>query len=164
LGGLGKINMGIIIEEFKEYQADEISKLIKRNLLEINSQYYPTESINYLINEFTVEKLVKNSKYQNIYVAIEDSEIIGTGGLANYGSKEEPIYYGIAMFIKPELHGKGIGKQLLHRVEKKAIELGAKEIIIRAAKGSEYFYKKQGYKNRKQIAVKAKIEIEEMYK
>jgi hypothetical protein len=46
---------------------------------------------------------------------------------------------------------------LLHRVEEKAIELGAKEIIIRAAKGSEYFYNKLGYKKRNQKTGKAKI-------
>jgi len=156
--------MKIIIEEYKDKQANELSNLIHRNLLEINSKYYPTDTINYLQNEFTVEKINNQSKKQYIYVAIINREIVGTGGLANFGNEREPVYYGVAMFVKPELHGKGIGKQILHRVEEKAIELGANTMIIRAAKGSEEFYKKQGYKLRKQNTGKAKIEVNEMEK
>jgi len=156
--------MEMIIEEFNEGQASGLSKLIYRNLLEINSKYYPADTINYLLYQFTKEMIIANSKKQHIYVAIINGDIVGTGGLANFGNEEEPMYFAVAMFIKPELHGNGIGTQILHRIEEKAKGLGANRIFLRAAKGSEEFYKKQGYSLRIQKIGKANIDVTEMDK
>ena len=152
------------IEEFNENQAIELSSLIKRNLIEINSQDYPKEVINYLIECYSAENLRINSKTQYIIVAIKNEEIIGTGGLANFGNKEEPNYYGVAMFIKPEVHKNGIGKIILHLLEGKAKTLDAKKITVRAAKGSEGFYKKLGYQYKNQKAVSDNTDSKEMEK
>jgi predicted N-acetyltransferase YhbS len=85
-------------------------------------------------------------KAQEIFVAIDKDKVIGTGGLANFGGNEKPSYYGVAIFVAPEHHRKGIGKQLMKAVEAKAVELGADKITVRAAIGARKFYKKIGYR------------------
>jgi len=138
----------MIIEEIRDCQAEEVSILIRRNLQENNSKDYPPDIITYLLNCYSAENILANAKKQHIYVAIEDGKLIGTGGLANFGSLEKPSYYGVAMFVVPELQGKGIGSQILRKVEEKAKELGARKLTIRAAIGAQPFYEKLGYKYR----------------
>jgi GNAT superfamily N-acetyltransferase len=135
----------MIIDQIKPNQVNEVSTLIQRNLLEINSKDYPPEVIAYLVDCFSPEKILENTKTQKIYVAIDKDKLIGTGGLANFGSPERPSYYGVAIFVAPEYHRQGIGKQLMNAVEAKAIELGANKITVRAAIGARKFYEKLGY-------------------
>ena len=135
----------MIIDQIKPDQVNEVSTLIQRNLLEINSRDYPPDVIAYLVDCFTPEKILENTKTQEIYVAIEEDKVVGTGGLANFGSYESPSYYGVTIFVAPEHHRQGIGKQLMKAVEAKAIELGAEKITVRAAIGAQKFYEKLGY-------------------
>lgn len=41
---------------------------------------------------------------------LSDNKILGTAGLENKCGPENPPYYAVAMFVLPEYHGQGIGK------------------------------------------------------
>lgn len=56
-----------------------------------------------------------------------------------------PSYYGTAIFVALEFHGKGIGRKIMQKVEQKALELGANKITVRAAVNARPFYEKLGY-------------------
>ena len=43
----------MIIDRFQEFQAEEVAELIKRNLLEIASKYYPPEYVASLVEGFS---------------------------------------------------------------------------------------------------------------
>jgi GNAT superfamily N-acetyltransferase len=133
------------IEKFQPGQAEAVSRLIQRNLLEINSRDYPAEFISFLVEQFSPERVVENAQVQHLFVAVADEKVIGTGGLANFGSAETPRYYGVAVFVEPECQGKGIGQQIMAAVEAQAVELGAEKITVRAAIGARRFYEKLGY-------------------
>ncbi len=133
------------IEPFQTHQAKAVSDLIRRGLLEINSKDYPLEFITYLVDYFSPAQIEENAQVQHIFVALEAGKVIGTGGLANFGSAEKPDYYGVAVFVAPECQGQGIGKQLIAAVEAKAKEIGARKITVRAAIRAERFYEKLGY-------------------
>jgi len=135
----------MIIEPFQTHQAKAVSNLIRRNLLEINSKDYPLEFITYLVDFFSPAQIVKNAQVQHIFVALEEGKVIGTSGLANFGSAKKPSYYGVAVFVEPECQGQGIGKLLVAAVEAKAKEIGAEKITVRAAMGAREFYRKLGY-------------------
>ena len=135
----------MIVEEMKRYQVEEVSALIKRNLQEINSRDYPPSFIALLIDAFSPENINQMLLTQQIFVATENGKVLGTGALANFGNNEEPSYYGVAMFVLPELHRNGIGTQIIRKIEAKAKELGAEKLIIRAAIGARIFYQKVGY-------------------
>ena len=135
----------INIRLFQDSQADEVSQLIRRNLLEVNSKDYPAEFIDLLMTEFSPNRMIERAKKQFIYVAMEDNQVVGTGALENQGDGENPAYYCVAMFVLPECHRQGIGRRLLTVVEAKAIEIGAEKLILRSAIGAPGFYVKMGY-------------------
>jgi GNAT superfamily N-acetyltransferase len=133
------------IEPFQTHQAKAVSDLIRRGLLEINSKDYPLEFITYLVDYFSPAQIEENAQVQHIFVALEAGKVVGTSGLANFGSAEKPDYFGVAVFVEPECQGRGIGKQLMAAVEAKAKEIGARKITVRAAIRAERFYEKLGY-------------------
>jgi predicted N-acetyltransferase YhbS len=135
----------MIIEKIKPNQVDDVSSLIQRNLREINSRDYSSDFIVYLLDCFSPENILENAKKQDIFVATEGGEVVGTGGLANFGSDDSPDYYGVAFFVTPEHQRKGIGRQLVLAVEAKAVTMGAEKITVRAAVGAREFYEELGY-------------------
>jgi len=143
----------MIIDRLQDAQAEDVSRLIKRNLLEIISNYYPSAYVAALIEEFSPTNILRNAQAQHVFVAIEGGEVIGTGSLADYGTAETPSYYGTAIFVTPEYHSRGVGRQLMHRIEAQAVELGADRITVRAAVNARGFYEKLGYLYRDGIAV-----------
>lgn len=134
------------IEEFKDHQAEEVSELIRQDLLEIISKDYPQDYLASLLDHFTPANIRATSKTQHIFVAVEDGRILGTASLANYGSQAKPKFYGTSVFVALEFQRRGVGKQLMKKVETKAKELGAEMVTIRAAVGARDFYRKLGYK------------------
>lgn len=135
----------MIIEKFQESQAEDVSKLIKRNLLEITSKYYTSDYVLSLVDNFSPTQILEKARTQHIFVAIEDAKVIGTGSLTNYGNSETPSYYGTAIFVAPEFQKKGIGRQIMQKVEAKAVEMGAGKITVRAARNARIFYENLGY-------------------
>ena len=136
------------IEQFQGSQADAVSTIIRRNLIEVNSKDYPENVIHSLFEHFSSETIIENSRSQCTLVAIQDGEVAGTASLANFGSAESPSYYAVAVFVLPELHGQDIGTQLIEAIESKAWELEAEKITVRASITAKGFYQKLGYQFR----------------
>ncbi len=135
----------IHIEPFHEHQAEEVSALIVRTIIEIISKEYPPTFINLLITDFSPTRILEKAKRQFIFVALEDEKIVGTAGLENKGEPENPQYSVVAMFVLPEYHGQGIGKKLIRAVESKAFEMNGQRLTLRAAINATGFYLKMGY-------------------
>jgi GNAT superfamily N-acetyltransferase len=142
----------MIIDRFQDFQAEEVANLIRRNLLEIISKYYSPEYVASLVSSFSPEQILEKAKTQYIFVAMEEDNVIGTGSLADYGNIEVPSYYGTGIFVALEFQKKGIGKQIMQKVEAKAVEMGAEKLTVRAARNARGFYEKLGYTYRDGIA------------
>ncbi len=135
------------IESFQNTQAEAVSRLIRRNLLEVSSRDYSEAFIADLVEYFSPETLREKATEQYILVAIEDDgAIVGTAALADFGSAAVPNYYAVSVFVMPEWHRKGVGTQLMQAVEEQAKVLKAKRITVRAAMSAKGFYQKLGYK------------------
>jgi predicted N-acetyltransferase YhbS len=133
------------IEHFQASQADAVSRIIRRDLTEINSRDYARDRIDALVAYFSPEKIEENSRSQCTFVAIQNDQVVGTASLDNFGSAENPDYYAVTVFVLPELHGQGIGTRLMQAVESEARKLGAERITVRAAITAKGFYLKLGY-------------------
>ena len=136
------------IEQFRDCQAEAVSNLIRRNLLEVNSRDYAEDVINSLAAYFSPATLLKNSRSQTIFVATQDGEVVGTASLDNFGTAASPDYYAVAVFVLPESQRQGIGLRLMEAVELKAKELGAEKLTLRASITAKAFYRKLGYRFR----------------
>jgi GNAT superfamily N-acetyltransferase len=133
------------IERFRASQADAVSHLVRRNLIEINSRNYSQDRIDALVAYFSPEKIEENSRSQCTFVAIQNDQVVGTASLDNFGSAENPDYYAVTVFVLPELHGQDVGTRLMQAVESEAKKLGAQKITVRAAITAKGFYLKLGY-------------------
>ena len=135
----------IEIKEYDEKYVEQISNIITRNLLEINSKDYGMESVQEMAEDFTVENLkdtLKNRK--KVFVAVKNNEVVGTAGIdVSWYNPDE--YYILSVFVKPENHGEGIGRLLIKTIEDYAIHSNFKKLIIPASITAHEFYHKLGY-------------------
>lgn len=113
----------IIINEIYEedfikvkYLIDEVSNYAYRSLI-------PKGGYEYFKNKMWSLELLKKDSREGYTIVVKDKEkIIGTGTIVgNYISK---------IYIKPEYHGKGIGKLIMKCLEKKAKLNGVKTIFF----------------------------------
>ena len=135
----------IKVVDFKDEYAEDLSNIIKRNLLEVNIKDYSKEEMEDAARIFTPEFLIKEAKNRKIYVALEGETVVGTAGIQEAWSKKEGEYWILTVFVLPEFHRKGAGKLLIRRIEKYAKEINAKQLIIPSSITSSEFYEKLGY-------------------
>lgn len=136
----------IEIKEYEEKYADEISNIITRNLLEVNVKDYGLEFSKKHAEEFTVNKIRENFKNRaKVYVALENSNIIGTAGIDKSWYNDNGEYWILSVFVKPENHSEGIGKSLIYKLEEYAKEINARKLVVPASITACGFYHKLGY-------------------
>ena len=114
-------------------QADAVSEIIRRNLLEVNSKDYSPETV------------LEQATSQTMLVAIQDGRVVGTASYADFGAPETADYYLRTVFVLPELHRRGIGTELVKAAELGAQERGAAKITVPASITAKRFYEILGY-------------------
>ena len=120
----------------------EVSELIRKTLIEVNSKFYPKSVIEYLCNEFSPKFLIQLSKEREFFLAVEKSKIIGTITIIN-------DYLG-TLFVNPDYHGKGIGTKLMEKIENLAKERKIQKLKLKSSINAVDFYEKLGYKKGEQ--------------
>ena len=137
--------MNYEIVDYDSKYCYDISNIITRNLLEINSKDYGLEKMRKDALRFTPEMIEHYSKESKIYVALDKDKPVGTLRVAKFWGGGEYDYVFLSIFVLPEYHGKGIGRLLMENAEKYATELGAKTIKIPSGITAHRFYNKLGY-------------------
>lgn len=127
----------LIIRKFLKTDAQELSNLICKTLLEINSKDYSKEIIDKMCVHFSSTKLAELADKRSLFVALDRSKIVGTASL-----KEDII---LSVFVDAELQGKGIGSELMKHAEELARKKGYKKVKLPSSITSVEFYKKLGY-------------------
>ena len=141
------------IKEYEKKYAKEISEIILSNLYTINIKDYNKEMIDSIAQHFTENEIKNNfDKRVKCFVAIENNEVVGTASLDNikemYGVNipdDEDKYIILTVFTKLTNHQQGIGTLLIKAIEKYALSIGAKELIIPASVYGCEFYRNLGY-------------------
>jgi len=127
----------MIIRKFKQEDAEEVSKIIKKNLLKINNVVYPKKTIDVLLEDTIPQSIIEKSKTRNYFIAIESDKIWGIGGY-----KEDEIH---TFFVAPERHREGIGLKLLTKVLEEARKEGIKTLNCASTPYAEVFYASAGF-------------------
>lgn len=134
----------IRVRRFKEEDADEVSKLIVRNFLEVNSKDYGIAAMEKLAKVYDSGKVLNIANYAHMYVFEWNGKIVGTGSISSFwGSKTESIL--LTIFVLPEFHGKGIGRKIINTLEQDEFFVRATRIEIPASITATEFYRKFGY-------------------
>ena len=127
-----------------EADAEEVSRLVVRNFLEVNSKDYGLDAMKQLASVFTAEKILQTASYAHMYVFEWQEKIIGVGAISSFwGSETESIL--LTIFVQPELHGKSIGRQIVRTLENDELFARASRIEIPASITATEFYRKLGY-------------------
>ena len=136
----------IEIKEFEEKYINQISNIIIRNLIEINSKDYGIEAVKKMAENFYPDKLQETLKNRKkVYIALENDEVVGTAGIDKSWYNDDE-YCILTVFVKPEKHGQNIGKNLIKKLEEFAKQLPIKKIIVPASITGHEFYYKLGYR------------------
>lgn len=136
----------IEIKEYEDKYAEEISRIVIQNLLEVNSKDYELEYCQNSANDFTVDKILKNfNKRTKVFVALENGVVIGTAGLDKSWYNDDGEYWILTVFVDIAHHKQGIGKMLIEKIEEFAKEMKFKKLVIPASITACEFYHKLGY-------------------
>jgi len=125
------------IRKATKKDAERISKIIIRNLKEVNSKDYSKGVINNLISQYSKKDILMYMKESYIIVVEDSEEILGTGRL-----KDDWI---LDVYVLPEYHRKGIGKLLMEKLEGIAVKNNYSEVKLPSSKTAINFYNKLGY-------------------
>lgn len=91
------------IRRFKNGDAAQVSDLVCRNFIEINSKDYPISEMQTLAKIYDAEKILSIASYAHTYIVCDEERIIGTGSISSYwGSETESIL--LTIFVLPEYH------------------------------------------------------------
>lgn len=132
------------IRRFQPEDAIETANVIANTLRISNSKDYSKEYIEANIASHSADVLIERAKEGHMYVACDDSRIIGCGAVAGFwGSTTESIL--LTIFVLPEYQGKGIGRKIIEMLEQDEFFLRAKRIEIPASITAVEFYRKMGY-------------------
>lgn len=141
---VGYVKNCINVRRFEEEDADEVSKLIVGNFLEVNSKDYGIAAMEELAKVYDSGKVLNIANYAHMYVFEWNGKIVGTGSISSFwGSKTESIL--LTIFVLPEFHGKGIGRKIINTLEQDEFYVRATRIEIPASITATEFYRKFGY-------------------
>ena len=141
---VGYVKNCINVRRFEDEDADEVSKLIVRNFLEVNSKDYGIAAMEKLAKVYDSGKVLNIANYAHMYVFEWNGKIVGTGSISSFwGSKTESIL--LTIFVLPEFHGKGIGRKIINTLEQDEFFVRATRIEIPASITATEFYRKFGY-------------------
>ena len=136
--------MNVHIRRIEKEDINVVSEIVCRNFMEINIKDYPREEMEYLCQTYTPQKIIEISDYAHMYVACLEDEVVGCGAIhSSEGKEDESILR--AVFVLPELQGRGIGKEILKKLEEDKLFLRAKRVKVLASITACDFYLKMGY-------------------
>lgn len=134
------------IRKFLKSDAKELSELMRETVVKSNSKDYSKEAIKCLCDAYSEEKLMKDSKKMDIFVAAKNSKLLGTISL-----DEDKIS---RMFVLPEYQGQKIGSKLIKYVEQFAKKKGITVLCVRSSLTAYGFYQKLGYQKTRKASNK----------
>jgi len=135
----------MIIRPIGEQDIPKVVEIIALNYDGVMSEYHSPETIKKFREEATPEWLKSQMGWKEIFVVEEADEIIATGGLANFGTKEDPKHTISQFFVHPNRHSQSIGTFLINYLIKTARGKGILQLHVPSSRNAVSFYEKVGF-------------------
>ncbi|MCB6993203.1 GNAT family N-acetyltransferase [bacterium 210820-DFI.6.37] len=126
---------------------EQVAAIVRETIQKIYPHYYPSGAVLFFLDLHSEVKIKERMSYEEIYLAMERGNIIGTGSIR----KNEIC----RLFVLPEYQGKGYGSRLMDLLEARIFEKYRK-VHVDASYPAESMYLKRGY----QIVSYEKMETE----
>lgn len=129
---------------------DTVKKIAVTTILEIYPDYYPKGAVDFFLEHHSDENIFNDIKMNKVFLCLNSEQTpVGTVTI-----KENEI---CRLFVLPDYHGSGYGRELLDYAEK-AILSEFTEIIIDASLPAKSIYLKRGYRETEYRVIKAKYD------
>ncbi len=135
----------MVLRKFRKDDLEQVASLIHRTYKKFNNnEFFEKEALQNYLNHYNLkvnssENLLKNFKRSTIFYVFEENKKI-IGMIRGTDTKI------INLFVDAKQQRKGLGRKLVEKFEKEAIELGSSEIKIRASLYAVAFYQRMNYK------------------
>lgn len=134
------------VRKFRTEDAKRCSIIIRKCVREQFRKEEKPKTIQILIKRNKPSDIIRRSKNEHFYVAVEKEKILGIGGYDDDG-------YLHKFFVDMKHQSKGIGKLIVARVFKDAKRQGLNMLQANASPGAEKFYKSAGFRKIKKMTV-----------
>ena len=133
-----------MIRPFEEKDAERCSQIVEY-CLKI-AEDLPEDAKEFLKNKNSIEGIKKKARRYDLFVLEEDGEIYGMGGLEENKIK--------SLYVDPEYHKRGYGRQMVKFLEENAKEKNNKKLVLSSSLHAEKFYERNGFKSKGRILCK----------
>ena len=127
----------IVIREFIPSDLDAVAELVYGTIETSYAGIYGPESKNFFVEYHSLDNILNDASNGYTVVALYGTEIVGTGTLLENDIRR--------VFIKPCFQGKGLGKLIMHTLEKKAADQNLDFVGLSASYTAKPFYEALGY-------------------
>jgi len=128
-----------MIRRFRKSDAETCSKIICEDIK--RNKHIQEDSKNRIFRESTPDQLIKRRKSFNYVVYQQNKRILGIGGMHRREVR--------TMYVYHNFQGKGIGSQILKKIEAMAKNKGIKKLFLYTHTRPSTFYLKNGWKTTK---------------
>lgn len=136
--------MEILFRPFLTEDAQAVSSLIGRVLMEVNIQDYAESDLKEFVEYYSPQTVLELAEEGQTYVLADGETIVGCGSVVPLA--DQPGTSEIrGVFILPEYEGQGLGRDLMAVLEADPIYTRSQRVIISASITAHPFYAKLGY-------------------
>jgi GNAT superfamily N-acetyltransferase len=133
------------IRPITEEDIPTVVEMMLLNWDQVMSNYHSVAVVKKFMDEVTPAWLTRQMGWKQIWVVEEAGEVIATGALADFGSPEAPKLSVSQFFVRPEVHGRGIGKYLMTHLVQMARGEGCARLYVPSSRNAIHFYTSAGF-------------------
>lgn len=133
------------IRRIVEEDLTQVAEIIRRNFDEVMVKHHSPAIIEEFKTHNTREKLLGQMHWKTIFVVEDESSVIATGAIANFGSENEPKVSISNFYVLPERQHQGLGRLLFQHLLKEVREKGVDKFHVPSSRNAVSFYETMGF-------------------
>ncbi|HEX7408103.1 MAG TPA: GNAT family N-acetyltransferase [Candidatus Binatia bacterium] len=134
-----------MIRPIREEDIPSVAEMMLLNWDGVMSEHHSPGVVAKFRGEVTPGWIRRQMGWKQIFVVEEASEIVATGALANFGRPDAPNHSVSQFFVRPDLHGRGIGTLLLEHLIRAARGNGIHRLHVPSSRNAVPFYQRAGF-------------------
>ncbi|BCS42712.1 GNAT family acetyltransferase [Pseudomonas amygdali pv. tabaci str. ATCC 11528] len=130
--------MDIKVRSARRADADAISRVVLAALRTSNARDYPVSVIERVQLSFSPSAIERLMQQRRMFVAVAVAEVVGTASLEGQVVR--------SVFVDPDWHRRGVGRLLMAKLERVALETDIGLLIVPSSLTAQEFYKALGFR------------------